>query len=177
MYAGYINIIIRLWKLPKSQEKNLDQPLALMQPLAPLTPCSSVHSGFMRSMIDMFVCLSIHDTLSTLLQHHNSKASIFLLSYFLIVQVSAPYRTIGNTNTFTSFTFVSSVTTPYCPTTLRHEDNMTGCGYGVAIRSASVDCSWCDLSSIAYAYKLINDRYIITPKSRFDRHPCKLVSL
>ena len=58
----------------------------------------------------MFVFLSIHDTLSTLLQHHNSKASIFLLSCFLIVQVSAPYSTIGNTKTFTSFTFVSSVT-------------------------------------------------------------------
>ena len=71
---------------------------------------SSVHSGLMLSMIDMLVFLSIHDTLSTLLQHHNSKASIFLLSCFLIVQVSAPYSTIGNTNTFTSFTFVSSVT-------------------------------------------------------------------
>ena len=51
---------------------------------------SSVHSGLMFSMIHMFVFFSIHDTLSTLLQHHNSKASNFLLSCFLIVQVSAP---------------------------------------------------------------------------------------
>ena len=51
---------------------------------------SSVHSGLMFSIINMFVFLSIHDTLSTLLQHHNSKASIFLLSCFRIVQVSAP---------------------------------------------------------------------------------------
>ena len=51
---------------------------------------SSVHSGLMFSIIHMCVFLSIHDTLSTLLQHHNSKASIFLLSCFLIVPVSAP---------------------------------------------------------------------------------------
>ena len=51
---------------------------------------SSVHSGLMFSIIHMFVFLSIHDALSTLLQHHNSKASIFLLSCILIVQVSAP---------------------------------------------------------------------------------------
>ena len=51
---------------------------------------SSVHSGLMFSIIHMFVFLSIHDTLSTLLQHHNSKASIFLLSCFISVQVSAP---------------------------------------------------------------------------------------
>ena len=63
-------------------------PCSSMQPLSPLT---CVHSGLMLSMIDMLVFLSIHDTLSTLLQHHNSKASIFLLSCFLIVQVSAPY--------------------------------------------------------------------------------------
>ena len=84
-------------------------PCAPEQPLSPLT-LDSVRSSLMLSMIHMFVFLSIHDTLSTLLQHHNSKASIFLLSCFLIVQVSSPYRTIGKTKTFISFTFVSSVT-------------------------------------------------------------------
>ena len=64
----------------------------------------------MFSIIHMSVFLSIHDTLSTLLQHHNSKASIFLLSCFLIVQDIASYSTIGNIKTVTSFTFVSSVT-------------------------------------------------------------------
>ena len=68
----------------------------------------SVHSGLMLSMIDVLVFLSIHDTLSTLLQHHNSKASFSHV--FSLPQVSAPYSTIGNTRTFTSFTFVSSVT-------------------------------------------------------------------
>ena len=37
---------------------------------------SSVHSGLMFSMIHMFVFLSIHDTLSTLLQHHNTVFSV-----------------------------------------------------------------------------------------------------
>ena len=39
---------------------------------------SSVHSGLMFSMIHMFVFLSIHDTLSTLLQHHNIKYEVSL---------------------------------------------------------------------------------------------------
>ena len=70
------------------------------------------NSGLMFSMTHMFDFLSIHDTFSrpTLLQHHNSKASIVLLSCFLIYQVSVPYRTSGNTKTLTSFTFVTSVT-------------------------------------------------------------------
>ena len=35
--------------------------------------------------------------LSSLLQHHNSKGSILLHSTFLMVQLSHPYKTIGNT--------------------------------------------------------------------------------
>ena len=62
---------------------------------------SSVHSGLMFSTTHTLVFLSIHDTLITRLQHHISNASIFFLSAFLIVQVSAPYSTIGNTKAFT----------------------------------------------------------------------------
>ena len=50
-----------------------------------------------------------HDTLITRLRHHISNASIFFLSAFLIVQVSAPCSTIGNITAFTSFTFVASL--------------------------------------------------------------------
>ena len=77
---------------------------------------TSVHSDLMFSMIDMFVFLSIHDTHSTLLQHHNSKASILLLSCFLIVQVSAPYSTIGNTKR--SLVSPSSPVLLLCPSIL-----------------------------------------------------------
>ena len=85
-------------------------PALTMCPEQHLSPLmlDSVCSGLMLSM--MFVFLSIQDTLSQYSSpKHNSKALIFLLSCFLIVHVSAPYRTIGNTKTFTSFTFVSSV--------------------------------------------------------------------
>ena len=44
--------------------------------------------------------------LSSLLQHHNSKLSILLLSAFLIVQDSQPYSTTGKTNAFTILHFV-----------------------------------------------------------------------
>ena len=67
---------------------------------------SSVHSGSMFSSTHTLVFLS-HDTHHSL-QHHISNASIFFLSAFLIVQVSAPYSSFGNTKAFTSFTFVAS---------------------------------------------------------------------
>ena len=50
---------------------------------------SSVRYGWMFSSPHTLVCLSIHETLITRLQHHISNASTFFLSAFLIVQVSA----------------------------------------------------------------------------------------
>ena len=58
------------------------------------------------SIIDLLVLLAVHGILSSLLQHHNSKLSILLLSAFLIVQDSQPYSTIGKTNAFTILHFV-----------------------------------------------------------------------
>ena len=69
---------------------------------------SSVLSGLMFSSTHTLVFLSIHDSLITRCQHHISNASTFFLSAFLIVQVSAPYSAIGNTNAFTSFIVVTS---------------------------------------------------------------------
>ena len=49
--------------------------------------------ALISSITDLFVLLAVHGILSSLLQHHNSKLSILLLSTFLIVQDSQPYST------------------------------------------------------------------------------------
>ena len=58
------------------------------------------------SIIDLLVRLAIHGIRSSLLQHHNPKLSILLLSAFLIVQDSQPYSTTGKTNASTILHFV-----------------------------------------------------------------------
>ena len=67
--------------------------------------------GFISYKTDLFVLLlSVQGIISNLCQHHSSKASIFLRSLFLIVQLSQLYIITGKTNTFTSRTFVSTDT-------------------------------------------------------------------
>ena len=41
--------------------------------------------------------LAVQGTLKSLLQHHNSNASILWLSAFFMVQLSHPYMTTGKT--------------------------------------------------------------------------------
>ena len=57
--------------------------------------------AYISSITDLFVLLAVHGIRSSLLQHHNSKLSILLLSAFLIIQDSHPYSTTGKTNAFT----------------------------------------------------------------------------
>ena len=59
--------------------------------------------------MDWFDLLAVQGTLKTLLQHHNSKASILRRSAFFIVQLSQPYITTGKTIALTRQTFVSKV--------------------------------------------------------------------
>ena len=66
---------------------------------------SSVYSGLISLRIDWFDILA----LKSLLQHHNSKASILQHSAFCMVQVSHPYMTTGKTIALTIWTFVSKV--------------------------------------------------------------------
>ena len=47
--------------------------------------------------------------ISSLLQHHSSKASILWCSAFFIVQLSHPYMTTGKTIALTRWTFVNKV--------------------------------------------------------------------
>ena len=51
----------------------------------------------------------LSNRLSSLLQHHSSKESIFWCSAFFMVQLSQPYMTNGKTIAFTRWNFVSKV--------------------------------------------------------------------
>ena len=53
--------------------------------------------------------LAVQGTLKSLLQHHNSKASILQRSAFLIVQLSYLYMTTGKTIALIIWTFVGKV--------------------------------------------------------------------
>ena len=53
--------------------------------------------------------LAVKGTLKSLLQHHNSKASILPRYGFFIVQLSYPYMTTGKTIALTSQSFVGKI--------------------------------------------------------------------
>ena len=54
---------------------------------------SNEHSGLISFRMDWLDLLAVQGTLKSLLQHHNSKASILRRSAFFIVQLSNPYMT------------------------------------------------------------------------------------
>ena len=56
---------------------------------------SNEYSGLISFQMDWFDLLAIQGTLKSLLQHHNSKATILQSSTFFIVQLSHPYMTTG----------------------------------------------------------------------------------
>ena len=66
-------------------------------------------SGFISSKIDWFGLLAVQETLMSLLQHHNLKASVLQHSAFLTVQLSHPYMTTGKILAFIIQTFISKV--------------------------------------------------------------------
>ena len=70
---------------------------------------SNKYSGLISYKIDWFDLLAVQGTLKSLLQQHNSKASILWHSAFFKVQVSHPYMTTGKTIALTRWTFVSKV--------------------------------------------------------------------
>ena len=67
---------------------------------------STEHSGLISFRMDWLDLLAVQGTLKSLLQHHNSKASILQHSAFFTVQLSHPYMTIGKTIALTRWTFV-----------------------------------------------------------------------
>ena len=66
------------------------------------------YSGLISFRIDLFDCFAAQKTLKSLLQHHNSKASILRSSAFFMVQLSHRYMTTGKTIALTICTFVGS---------------------------------------------------------------------
>ena len=64
---------------------------------------SNEYSGLISFMIDWFNLLPVQGTLKSLLQHHNSKASMKESSAFFIVQLSSPYMTTGKTKALLRF--------------------------------------------------------------------------
>ena len=70
---------------------------------------SNEYSGLISFKMDWLDPLAVQGTLKSLLQHHNSKASILLRSAFFIVQLSHPYMTTEKTIALTRWTFVDKV--------------------------------------------------------------------
>ena len=70
---------------------------------------SSEQSGLISIRMDWLDLLAIQGTLTSLLQHHSSKASILQCSAFFIVQLSHPYMMTGKTIALTKQTFVGKV--------------------------------------------------------------------
>ena len=67
------------------------------------------HPGPISFRIDWLDLFAVQGTLKSLLQHHNSKASILWHSAFFTVQLSHPYMTTGKTIALTRRTFVGKV--------------------------------------------------------------------
>ena len=66
-------------------------------------------SGVISFRMDWLDLLAVQGTLKSLLQHHNSKASILQHSAFFTVQLSHPYMTSGKTIALTRRTLVGKV--------------------------------------------------------------------
>ena len=70
---------------------------------------SNEHPGLISFRMEWSDLLAIQGTLKSLLQHHNSKASILQRSAFFTVQLSHPYMTTGKAIALTRQTFVGKV--------------------------------------------------------------------
>ena len=65
------------------------------------------HPGLISFRMDWLDLLEVQGTLKSVLQHHRSKAPIFLCSAFFIVQLSHPYMTTGKTIVLTRWTLLA----------------------------------------------------------------------
>ena len=68
---------------------------------------SNEYSGLISFRIDWFDLFTVQGILRSLLQHHNSKASVLQLSAFFMVQLSHLYMTMGKTIALTMWTSAS----------------------------------------------------------------------
>ena len=70
---------------------------------------SNEHPGLVSFRMHWLDLLAVQGTCKSLLQHHNSKASILQCSAFFIVQLSHQYMTIGKTIALTRRILVGKV--------------------------------------------------------------------
>ena len=70
---------------------------------------SNEYSRLISFRVDWFELLAVCGTLKSLVQHHNSKASILWCSTFSMVQLSHPYMITGNTIALAIWAFVRKV--------------------------------------------------------------------
>ena len=70
---------------------------------------SKEHPGWISFRMEWLDLLAVQGTLKSLLQHHNSKASILQRSAFFTVQLSHPYMTTGKTIALIRRNFVGKV--------------------------------------------------------------------
>ena len=70
---------------------------------------SNEYSRLISYRIDWFDFFAVQGTLKSLLQYHNSEASILQCSAFFMVQLSHPYMTNGKIIALTIWTFVGKV--------------------------------------------------------------------
>ena len=71
------------------------------------------YSGLISFRIDEFDLLAVQGMLKSLLQHHNSKASILWHSAFFPVQLSHPYMTTEKTIALTLQMSVSKIVSAF----------------------------------------------------------------
>ena len=69
----------------------------------------NIQGWFPLGLTGFIYLLAVQGTFKSLLQHHNSKASILQWSTFFMVQLSHPYMTTGKTIALTICTFVGKV--------------------------------------------------------------------
>ena len=70
---------------------------------------SNEYSGLISFRIDWFDLLAVQGTVKSLLQHHNSKASVIQHSAIFMVQLSYPYMSTRKTIALAIQTFVGKV--------------------------------------------------------------------
>ena len=70
---------------------------------------SNEYSRLISFRIDLLDFFAVQGALKNVLQHHSSKASIFLHSAFFIVQLSRPQMTTGKNVALTRWTFIGKV--------------------------------------------------------------------
>ena len=101
----------------KSEREVAQSCLTLRDPMDCSPPGSSVHGIFQARVlewVDRLLSVKYFLLKQSLLQQHNSKASILQCSAFFMVQLSHPYVTIGKTIASTTWTFVGKAMSLLC---------------------------------------------------------------